>query len=392
VQGTPTWTFRARRPGHLVVLLLESPLPHPVWSDDSNSLMSSVLFRLRASLRHLLVAFAFGCIALVCVPARAAPLAADVKKAAEAFDRGREAFRAENYVEAAEHFEAADAYASSAASLRLAIAARKEAGQLDRALSLAALALSTYPGDEAVVAEAQAVIDAHRADFGRVDVTCDEPCDLLLDGKLVHGPPALSHTVYVSPGSYQVQASWSEDRTDEETVTVVAEDQQSVQLTAPLIEPVEATPTEPPPSEWGDGLEADESAGGKRHGWSPVVFWTGLGATVVGAGITIGLGVNAINNPGQDAVLQDCRQDDTTCATFQRGVANQTAANVAGGITAAVGVFTIVAAIVTDWGGKGDKHSRPDPSVAWSVRSGGFSVRPTFTLGSGATLGAAGTF
>ena len=350
--------------------------------------MDSVLFRLRTCFRPFLVAAALGCVGLLSQPALSAPLAADVKKAAEAFDRGREAFRAENYVEAAEHFEAADAYASSAASLRLAIAARKEAGQLDRALTLAALGLSTYPADETVVAEAQAVIDEHQADFGLIEVACDEACDLLLDGKLVHGPPALAHTVYVSPGSYQVQASWSEDRTDEETVTAVAADRVSVQLTAPPLEVVEVVPV-PPPAE---PTAQDDTEEKKRHGWSPVVFWTSLGATLVGVGVTTGLGVNAINNPGADAVRDNCVKDDQTCSLYQQGVANQTAANVAGGITAAVGVFTIVAAIATDWGGKRAKKAEPDPSGGWSVRSAGFTLRPTLTIGSGATVGAAGTF
>jgi hypothetical protein len=356
-----------------------------------NFLMGSVLFRIRKALAHLVLASACSWV-VACPPAHAAPSSADVKKAAEAFDRGREAFRAESYVEAAEHFEAADAYAASAASLRLAIAARKEAGQLDRALTLAALALSTYPGDETVVSEAQAVIDAHQADFGRVQVTCDEECELLLDGKLVHGPPALSHTVYVSPGSYQVQANWSEERTDEETVTVVAGDQASADLTAPPVE-VEPPPP-PPPAEWGDGLEEGAAeAKAERHGWSPVVFWTSLGVTLVGVGVTTGLGVNAINNPGQDAVRDECVQDDQDCPLYQQGVANQTAANVAAGLTAAVGVFTIVSAFATDWGGgKSKSKAGLDPTVAWSVRSGRFSVHPTLTIGAGATLGAKGTF
>lgn len=350
--------------------------------------MGSVSFRMRAACGRLVFVISVAYLTLASAPAIAAPLAADVKKAAEAFDRGREAFRAENYVEAAEHFEAADAYASSAASLRLAIAARKEAGQLDRALSLAALALSTYPEDQTVIAEAQAVIDEHQAEFGQIQVACDEECDLLLDGKLVHGPPALAHTVYVSPGSYQVQASWSEDRTDEETVTAVAADRVSVELTAPPIEKVEM-PLPPPPVET---TPAEDPEQNERRGWSPVVFWTGLGATLVGAGVTTGLGINAINNPGQQAVLDQCEQGDETCVLYQQGVANQTAANVAGGVTVALGVFTIVAAIATDWGGKRRKKTEPDPSEGWSVQSGDFTLRPTLSLGSGLAVGAAGTF
>jgi len=365
-----------------------SLLSHRAWSVGFNFLMGSVFFRIRATWSRLFLVTSVICVQLMSQSALGAPLAADVKKAAEAFDRGREAFRAENYVEAAEHFEAADAYAASAASLRLAIAARKEAGQLDRALSLAALALATYPDDQTVVTEARAVIDEHQAEFGLIEVGCDEPCELLLDGKLVHGPPSLAHTVYVSPGSYQVQASWSEDRTDEETVTAVAADRVAVQLTAPELEPVEMPPPPPPAETQPEEAAEDE----ERHGWSPAVFWTGLGATLVGVGVTTGLGINAINNPGPDAVRDGCAAGEYDCELYQQGLANQTAANVAGGITAAVGVFTIVAAIATDWGGKRKKKQEPDPSAGWSVRSGAFTLRPTLDIGSGATLGAAGTF
>jgi hypothetical protein len=92
-------------------------------------------------------------------------------------------------------------------------------------------------------------------------------------------------------------------------------------------------------------------------------------------------------------VLDQCTPGDTTCPAYQQGVSNQTAANVAAGLTAAVGVFTIVAAFATDWGGKkGNRATGSDPSTGWAVRSGTFSLRPTFTVGSGATLGATGTF
>src|SRR5436190_16792147 len=70
------------------------------------------------------------------------PTPTQVRSAAEAFDRGREAYKADDYIEAAEQFESADANAPSAAALELAIRSRDKAGQLDRAATLAALALA----------------------------------------------------------------------------------------------------------------------------------------------------------------------------------------------------------------------------------------------------------
>jgi len=80
----------------------------------------------------------------------AEPTPTQVRSAAEAFDRGREAYKSEEYVEAAEQFESADANAPSAAALELAIRARDKAGQLDRAATLAALALARHPDDPSI--------------------------------------------------------------------------------------------------------------------------------------------------------------------------------------------------------------------------------------------------
>src|SRR5689334_10253547 len=74
-----------------------------------------------------------------------APSAEDIKAAAEEFDLGRRSFKAKDYVEAAEHFESADQNAPSAAALELAIRSRDRAGQLERAATLAALAVRRHP-------------------------------------------------------------------------------------------------------------------------------------------------------------------------------------------------------------------------------------------------------
>src|SRR5688572_26614245 len=72
--------------------------------------------------------------------ARAAePDPARLQAAAEEFDEGTKAFKRKEYEEAAAHFEAADRYAPSPASLGNAIKARKAAKQLARAATLATL-------------------------------------------------------------------------------------------------------------------------------------------------------------------------------------------------------------------------------------------------------------
>jgi len=87
------------------------------------------------------------------------PTPTQVRSAAEAFDRGREAYKTEDFVEAAEQFESADANAPSAAALELAIRARDKAGQLDRAATLAALALARHPDDPNIQKIAPSIIE-----------------------------------------------------------------------------------------------------------------------------------------------------------------------------------------------------------------------------------------
>lgn len=313
-----------------------------------------------------------------------APSSADIKRAATAYDQGRERFREGQYTEAAEKFESADGYAPSAAALRLAIFARKEAGQLARALTHAALALELYPDNAELAGEAQSLIDESAASFGKVRVSCDEPCDLLLNNRIVHGQAASSRLLYVEPGSATVRASWSEGRNKSESLTISAGSEEELSFYSPEI-PVAPSQTVTG-QEFDTGTSSDSAMDdGKKGGWPKGVFFTGLGLTAGGGVATVILGLNAKNNPGPEAVKRDCEQGDETCPTYREGLRNQTYANVAIGATALFGVFTITSAFLTDWGGKKDKETL-------SYRTGDLSIRPTFAVGDGAVLGATGTF
>lgn len=312
----------------------------------------------------------------------------DVRRAAAAFDRGRDAYRVESYVEAAEHFEAADAYAPSAASLRLAILSRQSAGQLDRALTLSALALNLYPEDAALGELARGLIQENESSLGRVEIECSEPCDLLLDNKIVHGRKSLNRTLYLQAGVHSLRATWSKDRVQSEQVTVQEGESQKLVFQAPEI-PVEPPPVvEPKPDPIITPSEGSASVDTSSGGWSPIIFWTGVGVTAAGIGASTFLGVRALNEPGADAVRDACRAGQSDCQSlYDQGVQNQNLANIAIGATAAVGVFTIISGIwLTDW----SSDSKPENPLA--VRHGDFSLTPNFSVGGGASVGATGTF
>ena len=85
----------------------------------------------------------------------------------------------------------------------------------------------------------------------------------------------------------------------------------------------------------------------------------------------------------------ECADQGTDCPAYKQGLENQTIANVAIGATAAVGVFTIITGVfLTDWSGGDDAKE----SAFLGYEKGQFSVRPTFSVGNGASWGATGTF
>src|SRR5688572_2150082 len=146
--------------------------------------------------------------------AAAEPTPAQVKTAAEAFDKGREAYKAEEYVEAAEQFEKADNNAPSSAAIELAVRARDKAGELDRAATLLSLALKRHPEDENLLKLAPDITKRAAEKLFELNVTCDQPCDLTVGGKITHGVPDTQRTIYVQPGALTVRAGWSDNRGD----------------------------------------------------------------------------------------------------------------------------------------------------------------------------------
>jgi hypothetical protein len=349
----------------------------------------------RLALRRWLVLFTLPLLSIISLTAESraqddAPSSTDIKRAADSYDLGRERFRDGDYTEAAERFEAADSYAPSAAALRLAIASRKEAGQMARAATLAALALERYPEEAELRSEAEAILADAGSDLAKLNVSCDVQCELTLNNRLVHGSGAQSRTVYVDPGKITLRATWSEGRTQSEKLKLDAGDSREVSFYAPALPDVavegpseaEPTQTDQPP------LETDEEA---SKGWSPAVFWTGAALTAGGVGASIALGVRALNHPGKDAVLANCEAGDQNCPEYVEGRQNQMVANIAIGATAAVGVFTLITGIwLTDWGGK--KSSDQALGGPGKGTSQGRWVRPLVAVGDGAFIGAHGAF
>lgn len=309
---------------------------------------------------------------------------AELKAAAEAFDRGREAYKDEKFAEAAEQFERADASAPSATALGLAIKARDKAGDLDRAGTLGALALERYPDDPDIQKIAPEVITRAGAAMYELSISCAEACELADGTKIVHGAASKQRKVFLSEGTHTLRAGFPDGRTQSKSVDATAGG--SGQLSFEGAEPdaaeapkePEAEPAaEPPPEQ-----PKDEPK--KSGGLSPVVFFAGLGATAVAGGITIWSGLDTVNNPGADRVKAECVQGDEECSLYKDGRARQARTNVLLGVTATLGVATGVLAVLVDWSG-----GKQAPAEEARKR---IHVEPWIAIGDGAAVGARGTF
>ena len=321
----------------------------------------------------------------------AEPTPTQVRSAAEAFDRGREAYKSEEYVEAAEQFESADANAPSAAALELAIRARDKAGQLDRAATLAALAVARHPEDPSIQKIAPSIIQRAKAELYELSIKCDDPCDVTVAGKLAPGRRSTERTVYVAAGKYTVLAGWSGDRSTSQQVEATRGAQGSLEFQAPAA-PVAPVVAATPAAATGE-KPADEGTPHKAGALPPAVFWVGVGLTAVVGGVSIWSGIDTQNNPGPDKVRAACQMNSADCQTlYQQGVDKQHRTNILIGSTAVVGIATgIIGAFFTDWGG-GPKKPAPEAEQAAKAHKKGFSIEPWVAISSGASVGALGRF
>jgi len=345
---------------------------------------------------------AFALIACFTLPVCAeseGPSPAQIKAAATAFDRGREAYKSEDYREAAEQFESADASAPSASAIELAIRARDKNGELERAATLAALALERHGDDANIQKVAPPIVARAKAELYELKVHCDSECDLTIAAKIVHGEPATDRTLYLAPGNYVVRAGWSGNRSLSKRAQATKGGSGTLEFEAPAAGEASAAVEPPsgdkPPPSKGEG-EAEGETEHARSGWSPTVFWTGVGLTAVLAGVTTWSGLDTQANPGVDKVKATCAlpNNDRACLDqYNQGVSEQRRTNVLIGVTAGVGLATaVVGLFATDWGPSSKQNLDTTEMVRAKKREQGFSIRPWVAVGGGASVGALGRF
>lgn len=301
-------------------------------------------------LRTLCLAAALAWISLPTVAAAQASEAAtpgQIRAAAEAFDLGRDAYQRDAFVGAAEQFERADSQATSSTALEYAMRAREKAGQLDRAATLAALGLARHPDDGNLTQLAAALLDGAKPELFELRVSCSEACELAVDEKIVHGAPALTRLVYLLEGRHSVRAGFRENRTLSRDIDASRNMHGSVRF-APL--PLETTRPKLALSTASKMQFAPARQEPRTGGWSPALFWVGVGLTASAGAATIWSGIDTLNNPGEERVQSECDPGDESCAVYQEGLQNQRRTNILLGVTGGFGVGTLLLGLfATDW-------------------------------------------
>lgn len=318
------------------------------------------------------------------------PTPAQIRAAAEAFDLGREAYQRQDFVNAAAQFERADSQAPSSTALEYAIRARVKAGHLDRAATLAALGAERHPEDVNLAKLVPELLERAGRELFELSVSCAEPCELAVSDKIVHGAPSLSRVVFLSAGEHVVRAGFGFERGASRDVTALAGGKGTASFEPP---PAEAEPIAPPPPESPPVEEPLPESRGESRGWSPAVFWVGAALSATAGAATIWSGIDTLNNPGEKRVQEECPPGDESCPLYQDGLRSQIRTNILIGVTAGLGVGTLlVGLLATDWNSTENAADAALSKRRAKSRATPFEIEPWLAVGEGTLLGARGRF
>jgi tetratricopeptide (TPR) repeat protein len=203
------------------------------------------------------------------------------KAAAEAYDRGTAAFLAEDYSKAAQWFETAYRLAPAYQALLQAIRAHLKAGNEPRAGTLAVEINVRYAAEAPAVEYATKTLADIEPSYYRVEVSCDR-CSLEVDGTLEEYT-----TFFLEPGIPHTLVAHFETGDVQEEVSGAAGESRMVLLEPPKASGGTTIDTEPRPGGGERGDPGPEKTDVERKPLPPIV-------TFVAGGVTVALGVATV--------------------------------------------------------------------------------------------------
>lgn len=307
-----------------------------------------------ASRRAARAATLFALITLVSTGASAQSTNALAK---EAYDRGTKAHERGDFKKAAEEFAKADALAPSPVALQAALDAAVEAD--DPVLGAELLDRSKRaPAKGALSSSIDAATKKLGGRAGRVKVMCpaNAQCSSTIDGVVFDGAKG----TWTKSGTHALTIK-VDGASDTRTIEVHGAEQLEVMAAAngggaaPTVAPPAAAAATAPASSVTVAPDDD-----KRPPLSPVVFWVGVGVTVVLGGATTLFALRASNRHSDFEDAGCGKLSTASCSDIKDNGENaQRLANIGFVATGLVGAATIVAgAFFTDWKGGPAKTAR----------------------------------
>jgi hypothetical protein len=294
-----------------------------------------------------------GAVAPAADTATSEPSAQQRQAAAEAYDRGTAAFLSRDFVAAARWFETAHRMAPAAPALLQAVRANERAGNTLRAANLALRLQMQYGSERQAARVAEPIVTSADRAFVRVDVTC-EGCTVDLDGTLQEWT-----SFYLEPGTdHAVGAHFETGDAATQQVNAVAGSQQALRFVAPPPppEPVVVPDTTRRDLEAREAADAEareaerrrRAAAAESSGLSPVIFIVSAAATVAAGGVLVWSGLDTLAGVAP-------YEAHATQAGLEAGQAKELRTNILIAATSVLGATTLIFALLTNWGGRGEE-------------------------------------
>lgn len=300
----------------------------------------------------------------------------NVAAAADAFSKGQQAELRGEFEEAANLYELADQLAPTVEALRSAARSARKGGMNAMAANYAAELLAREPVDATSRSLAEEILSSTTAELVRMHITCDQPCKVLIDGRIASRQLVADHTLYSKAGTRKLSASFGSGTTPEQTLPLPAGAMVELTFTAPVVVPAldldaQAAAAAPAPDKSPSETQASDKL-------SPWYFGTAGALTVVAGGLTLWSALEVKSaHKDYDRGAPDAESD------YRDGRRLEKQTNTLIGITSALAATTVTLAFFTDF--KSEKAA--DKQRAARIGT------PTFTASrQGAWLGYRRTF
>jgi hypothetical protein len=303
-------------------------------------------------LRGRVTVFAFSAACVVLVGARSSAAQNNIAAAAKAFSLGQQAELAGDFRAASEHYELADRMVPSPEALRSAARARMRAGDEPMAATHAEELDRRYSDDKSHQIASE-ILSGLSQKLGRISLTCEKACGVVVDGGAIGVDEATEHVFYVEAGRHTIGASFGTGGTAQQMIEAPAGKTARLSLSVP--EGAEASS--------GATAQVSAGAGGPKRAGLPIGwFIASAGATALLAGATVWSGLDVLKHKSD-------YEEDPTKAKLDDGRTRELRTNILIGVTAAGAVATGFIAWKTRW--KTSTERAPATTVSFAPTVGG---------------------